>query len=108
MNVTSYSIGRKVCKPTLGGVVEAAPSSHTGGASTIVVMMNGNSNTIQSNVGNKMNQLQSHVLSNRSQDSLNSRKILQPKNKLSENSGMPSSSTNVSLYETENIKPQSR
>ena len=108
MNVTSYSIGRQFCKPTLGGVVEAATASHTGGASTIVVMMNGNSNTIQSNVDNEINQLPTPVLNNRSQDSLNSKTNLQQNKRLAKNSDRPSSSTNVSLYETADIKPQSR
>lgn len=108
MNVTSYSIGRQFCKPTRGGVVEASTASHTGGASTIVVMMNGNSNTIQSNVDKEVNQLPSHVLNNRSQDSLNSRNFLQQKNRLAENSGMPSSNTNISFHETTDINPQSR
>ena len=100
MNVTSYSIGKPNFNPTVGGVEESATALHKGGPSTIVVMMNGNSNAIQSSFINEVNKLPSHLMSNRIQANLNSRHLLQQNNTQSENCTMPGSSTNMSFYET--------
>ena len=107
MNVASHSVGKPFFDPTLGRAVGTA-SNRTGGPSTIVVMMNNNSNRGQSNTEKHQKDSASYLTENESQDYRIRKKFFQQYSKSAENDTGPKKDKSISVNEKQIIKTESR
>ena len=103
MNGASFSVGRQLCNPLVGGVVGSNNSNHQGGPSTILVMMNNNPTNINPN-SNQINQ--PRTPNQRTHDQSSSQKCLERTNMPSQNS--TKHITPMAIREQQNGVTQSR
>ena len=79
VNVSSHSVEQQICDLKAGNNIgSGTKTKHTGGPSTIVVMMNGNSNQIYPSY-NYDSQLSTHPMSHVTDESPNSTKQFLPR-----------------------------
>ena len=80
VNVSSHSVEQQICDLKAGNNIgSGTKTKHTGGPSTIVVMMNSNSNPIYPSYNYDNNQLSMHPMSHVNEESPNTSKQFLPR-----------------------------
>ena len=99
LNISSNSVENKFCEPVLSTRSEIG-TQRSGGPSTIVVMMNGNSNPIYPHYGNEQSSI--HLENRNIQESPNTTTQFQPRTTSTERYTLD----NMPYQEKENIIPK--
>ena len=80
VNVSAHSVEQQICDLKAGNNIgSGTKTKHTGGPSTIVVMMNGNSNQIYPSYNYDNSQLSMHPMSHVTEESPNTSKQFLPR-----------------------------